>query len=171
MGALTLDLLARWLHLAGVVVWMGHNWSNVVMQPWYARTLPADAPREQIEGTLRAASRREHAVFRHASLVVLATGVFMLHRRHLLADALSVRGPAAVIGLGVWLGLAMIANLWLVLWPHQKKVLGFVPAPLEERLRCTRVTFLSSRTNTVLSVATLLLMVVGAHAPGVFSGR
>jgi uncharacterized membrane protein len=64
--------------------------------------------------------------------------------------------------------MLMVANLWLVMWPHQKKVLGFVPAPMEERLRCTRITFLASRTNTILSVSTLVLMVAGAHGPFLF---
>jgi hypothetical protein len=50
-----------------------------------------------------------------------------------------------------------------VLWPHQKKVLGFVSAPVTERLRCTRVTFVSSRVNSLLSLATLSFMVIGAH--------
>jgi len=57
----------------------------------------------------------------------------------------------------------MITNLWLVLWPHQKKVLGFVPAADAERIRCSRITFLSSRTNTILSFTTIFFMVSGAH--------
>jgi uncharacterized membrane protein len=57
----------------------------------------------------------------------------------------------------------MVLNLWLILWPHQKKVLGYVEATVEERLRCTRITFLSSRTNSFLSVATLFFMVTAAH--------
>jgi uncharacterized membrane protein len=54
-------------------------------------------------------------------------------------------------------------NVWFVLWPHQKKVLGFVPAPAEERIRCARVTFLSSRTNTMLSVPLLFFMASAHH--------
>ena len=62
----------------------------------------------------------------------------------------------------------MVLNLWLVMWPHQKKVLGFVEAPTAERLQCARITFLSSRVNTVLSIVTLVLMVAGAHAGWIF---
>jgi uncharacterized membrane protein len=57
----------------------------------------------------------------------------------------------------------MILNLWLVLWPHQKKVLGYIDATVEQRIRCTRITFLSSRTNSFLSLATLFFMVGAAH--------
>jgi uncharacterized membrane protein len=57
----------------------------------------------------------------------------------------------------------MVLNLWYVLWPHQKKVLGFIPADDNERIRCSRITFLSSRTNTILSFVTVFFMITGAH--------
>jgi uncharacterized membrane protein len=43
-----------------------------------------------------------------------------------------------------------------------------VPAPREERVRCSRITFLSSRTNTILSFPAVFLMAAGAHAPMMF---
>lgn len=158
----SIDLAARLLHVAGVIIWIGHNWVNVVNNPVFRRVLPADPP-EAVRAVFIGASKREHGIFRHASLVVLATGLYMLWRRGDLVDALTLSGPSVVIGLGAWIGFAMVLNLWFVLWPHQKKVLGFIPAPTEERLRCARITFLSSRTNTVLSSVTLLLMLAGAH--------
>ena len=161
------DAFARYLHVLAVIVWMGHNWANVVSRPHYRRVLPADPP-EAIREVFVAAARREHGFFRYASLVALSTGLFMLWDRGLLADAFRLRGAAAPIGIGIWLGLAMVANLWFVLWPHQKKVLGFVAAPVEERLRCTRITFLSSRTNTILSVPAIFFMVMGAHGAALF---
>lgn len=162
MNADAVDIAVRWLHIAGVIVWVGHNWSNVVHNPVYRGVLPHDPP-QAARDVFIAASKREHGIFRHASLVVLATGLVMLWRRDLLLDALSLSGPAATLGLGVWLGTIMVLNLWLVMWPHQKKVLGFIPADTAERLRCSRVTFLSSRVNTVLSFPTLLFMTAGAH--------
>jgi uncharacterized membrane protein len=162
MDLAALDLLARILHVAGVIIWVGHNWVNVVQTPVFRRVLPS-APPEDSRAVFIAASKREHGIFRHASLVVLATGVFLLWRRGDLADALTLTGPSAVIGLGAWIGTLMVLNLWFIMWPHQKKVLGFVAAPTDERLRCARITFLSSRVNTVLSVVTLTLMLAGAH--------
>jgi uncharacterized membrane protein len=156
------DFLARILHIAGVIIWIGHNWVNVVHMPVFRGVLPADPP-EAAREVFIGASKREHGIFRHASLLVWITGIFLLWRRGDLADALLLSGPSAVIGLGAWIGTLMVLNLWLVMWPHQKKVLGFVAATVPERLRCARITFLSSRVNTVLSVATLALMVAGAH--------
>ena len=167
MDLVSLDVAARWLHIVGVVIWMGHNWSNVVHNPVYRRVLPAD-PEDRVRDVFIAASKREHGIFRHASLVVWATGLFMLWHRGALVDALTLSGPSAVIGLGAWTGTLMVLNLWFVMWPHQRKVLGFVDAPVEERLRCTRVTFLASRTNTILSIPTLVFMVAGGHGAFLF---
>ena len=162
MDLSSLDLAARVLHVGGVLIWIGHNWANVVQTPVFRRVLPNDPP-EDVRDVFIAASKREHGIFRHASLVVVATGLYLLWRRGDLAEALLLSGPSAVIGLGAWIGTLMTLNLWFIMWPHQKKVLGFIEAPTEERLRCARVTFLASRTNTVLSVATLVLMIAGAH--------
>lgn len=162
MDLAVLDIAARVLHVAGVIIWIGHNWVNVVQIPVFRRVLP-EGPQEAVRGVFIAASKREHGIFRHASLVVLATGLFMLWRRGDFLEALSLSGSSAIIGLGAWIGALMVSNLWFVLWPHQKKVLGFIEASTEERLRCSRITFLSSRINTVLSIVTLILMIAGAH--------
>ncbi len=153
----SIDVTARILHLLGILVWMGHNYANVIQNPTFKPVQPAE-PRAMI-----AAMKREHGTFRYASLVVLATGVYMLWFRHLLVGALTLSGPSIAIGLGVWMGFIMVANLWFVLWPNQKKVLGFVTASDDERIRCSRITFLSSRTNTILSIATVFFMITGAH--------
>ncbi len=153
----SIDLFARLLHLLGVIIWIGHNYVNVVQNPEFRPAKPQDP------GAMLGRIKKEHAIFRHASLVVLVTGIYMLWYRGLLVEALTLTGPATVLGVGVWSGLLMITNLWLVLWPHQKKVLGFVPASDAERIRCSRITFLSSRTNTILSFTTIFFMVSGAH--------
>lgn len=155
----TLDLLARWGHLLGVIVWMGHNFANVVQSPRYTPVEPG----AQAEARFSAAMRREHGTFRYASVVVLLTGAYMLWYQGILAETLLLQQPFHILGIGVWLGLLMVANLWLVLWPHQKTVLGYVEAPDEERIRCSRITFLSSRTNTILAFPTVLFMAAGAH--------
>ncbi len=157
MGLAVLDVVARLLHIFGVLIWMGHNYVNVVHNPRFKPVQPAS--REAVTTALK----REHGIFRHASLVVLVTGVYMLWYRGILVDAMTLSGHVVVLGIGVWTGIIMVLNLWFILWPHQKKVLGFVPAPDKERVRCSRITFVSSRTNTILSIATLFFMVAGTH--------
>jgi len=162
MEAQTLDLLLRWLHFFAGIVWIGHNYSTLIQRPNYTPLAASDLTGQ---GSPRFMSllAREHGIFRWASVVTWGSGILMLWQRGWLADSLTLTGYQAVIGLGTWIGTLMMLNVWFVLWPHQKKVLGFVPAPVEERLRCSRVTFVSARVNTMLSVPLLFLMASAQH--------
>ncbi len=167
MDATLLEVLARWAHYVGALVWIGHNYATAVNRPRYVPLAAADladpdSPRQ------RALLQREHGIFRYASLVTWGSGAFILWQRGWLEGALSLQGALAPIGVGMWLAIFMVLNLWFVLWPHQKRVLGFVPAPLEERLAASRVTFLSARVNTMLSIPVLFFMAAGAHGPALF---
>ncbi|QTQ31255.1 urate hydroxylase PuuD [Aromatoleum bremense] len=106
---------------------------------------------------------REHGFFRWASVVTWCAGVLMLWQHGWLAGAAGLQGSLAPIGIGMYIGTLMMLNVWFVLWPHQKKVLGLVPAGIEERVRCSRITHLSSRTNTMLSIPLLFFMAAGSH--------
>jgi len=151
----------------GVVIWMGHNLANVVQNPYYKPASPT-SPLEEVGKRFEKALKREHGIFRYASLLVLISGLFMLWHRDILSDVLMLSGDHAILGIGVWVGVLMVLNLWFVLWPHQKKVIGFVPASLEERIRCSRITFLSSRTNSMLSFPAVFFMGTGAHGILIF---
>ncbi len=167
MDGAWLDLLARWLHFIAGVIWVGHNYASVVQRPAWRPLVAgdladADAPH------LRSVINREHGTFRWASVVTWGAGVFMLWQRGWLHDAFMLQGGLAAIGIGAWIGTLMLLNLWFVLWPHQKKVLGLKPACIEERLRCARITHLSSRTNTMLSIPLLFFMAAGSHGAALF---
>lgn len=168
MESLLIETFARWLHFAGALIWIGHNYATAVTRSRYVPLTAADlsdpdSPRQQ------ALMQREHGTFRYASLLTLASGLVILWQRGWLAGALTLQDPLAPLGVGIWIACIMVCNLWFVLWPHQKRVLGFVPATLDERLRASRVTFLSARMNTLLSVPVLFFMGVGAHGIALFS--
>jgi uncharacterized membrane protein len=67
----------------------------------------------------------------------------------------------APIGFGAWLGTIMLLNVWGVIWPNQKKLLGIVAATDEEKAKARRLAFLASRTNTMLSIPMLFFMATG----------
>jgi uncharacterized membrane protein len=162
-----LDLFARWVHLVAAIVWMGHNYVNVVQRPRFEPIAITDTPESRTPGFM-VVMFREHAVFRYASIVSWASGCFLLWQRDRLVEAFTLSSYHAVIGVGVWIGTIMMLNVWFVLWPHQKKVLGFVPATAEERVRASRVTFLSARVNTMLSIPLLFFMMASQHGLGLF---
>jgi len=73
------------------------------------------------------------------------------------------------IGVGAWLGTIMIFNVWVLIWPNQKKILGMVQATDAEKAKARRVAFLASRTNTLLSIPMVFFMAASGHQ-GIFFG-
>jgi uncharacterized membrane protein len=57
----------------------------------------------------------------------------------------------------------MLFNVWGLIWPNQKKILGLVEATAEEIGKARRIAFLASRTNTLLSIPMLMSMVGYGH--------
>jgi hypothetical protein len=168
MDGIAFDLLLRWTHFIAGIIWVGHNYSSVIQRPSW-RPLAASDLSDDRSPRFQALLNREHGFFRWASVVAWSAGMLMLWRHGWLLGALGLQGGLAPIGVGVYIGTLMMANLWLVLWPHQQLVLGLKPASVEERLRCSRITHLSSRTNTMLSIPLLFFMAAGSHG-GVLGG-
>ena len=157
-----LDLALRWTHFIAGIIWVGHNYSSVVQRPGWRPLAAADLT-DDTSPRFQALLNREHGFFRWASVVAWSAGLLMLWQRGWLTGALTLDGALAPIGLGTWIGTFMMLNVWFVLWPHQQKVLGLVPANVDERLRCSRITHLSSRTNTMLSIPLLFFMAASSH--------
>lgn len=156
------DLALRWTHFIAGIIWVGHNYSSVVQRPSWRPLAAADLT-DDTSPRFQALLNREHGFFRWASVVAWSAGLLMLWQRGWLTGALTLDGALAPIGLGTWIGTFMMLNVWFVLWPHQQKVLGLVPASVDERLRCSRITHLSSRTNTMLSIPLLFFMAASSH--------
>jgi uncharacterized membrane protein len=161
------DFLLRWVHFFAGVIWVGHNYASLIQRPTY-QPLQREELVSAESGRFQAMLGREHGTFRWASVVAWCSGILMLAQRGWLVDALTMKGHMAAIGMGTYIGTLMLLNLWFVLWPHQKKVLGFVPATVDERLRCSRITHLSSRTNTMLSIPLLFFMAAAQHGGFLF---
>jgi uncharacterized membrane protein len=76
-----------------------------------------------------------------------------------LLPAILLQKGVSAIGLGMWFGAIMWFNVWFIIWPNQKKALGIVTVPPEEKTKAARVAMLTSRFNTMLSVPMLYFMV------------
>ena len=103
--------------------------------------------------------------FRWAALATWLTGAWYLARSGnfqgsfalgMLSDP--VNYYQFVIGIGAWLGTIMLFNVWVLIWPNQKKILGIVSASDDEKARARRVASLASRLNVVLSMPMLFFM-------------
>ena len=76
-------------------------------------------------------------------------------------DAFALRDGFELIGVGAWLGTIMLLNVWVFIWPNQKKILGMVDADDTAKNKARRVAMLASRTNLVLSLPMLFFMANG----------
>jgi uncharacterized membrane protein len=155
-------VLARWLHILAGITWIGLlYYFNFVQAPALAKA--------KADGT--AAGITKHIAplallwFRWAALATWLTGSFYLGRGGIgFLNAFLLQGSAAYIGIGAWLGTIMLFNVWVLIWPNQKKVLGLVEASDEEKAKAARVALLASRTNTMLSFPMLFFMITGSAA-------
>jgi len=155
-------LIDRWLHVMAGITWIGLlYYFNFIQVPSMGK-IKEDGSATAITKFI---APRALLWFRWAALVTWLTGAYYLEKSGIgLGNAFLLKGTAAYIGLGVWMGTIMLFNVWVLIWPNQKKVLGMVEASDEAKLKAARIALLASRTNTMLSIPMLFFMVAGSTA-------
>ena len=145
----------RWLHVLCGVMWVGLLWYfNFVQIP----SMPK-IPDEQKPAVSKVIAPTALFWFRWAALATVVTGALLATMNGYILTALGLHKPFTAIGIGMWLALVMAANVWFVIWPNQKKALGIVTVPADQKARAGRVAMLTSRVNTMLSIPMLYCMV------------
>jgi uncharacterized membrane protein len=162
--------LARWVHIVSGVFWIGLlYYLNAVQVP-----AMASATEEASKGGPGPAAIGKYVApralfwFRWAALVTWVAGAWLLdsHFVHAFTLGSLIEGGSFYhlkIGIGAWLGTIMLLNVWGVIWPNQKKVLGIKPATDEEKAKARKVALYASRTNFILSFPMLLCMGGATH--------
>lgn len=149
--------IGRWLHILFGVMWIGMLYYFNFVQVDALKKAAADTPPTGA-GITKHVAPRALFYFRWAAILTWVMGAFILGDK--MDDALFFKERAYVpIGIGAWLGTIMLFNVWVLIWPNQKKILGFVSATDDEKAKARRVAFLASRTNTMLSIPMLFFMV------------
>ena len=161
--------IIRFLHVVAGIAWIGLlYYFNFVQVPALAAAA-ADKGGPGGAGISKYVAPRALLWFRWAAVVTWVSGAAYLAHAGWLLGAFSfglagTPGPYGnAIGVGAWLGTIMIFNVWVLIWPNQKKVLGLVAATDEQKAKARRIAFLASRTNTMLSIPMALFMVASAH--------
>ena len=158
--------LARWLHFMAGIMWVGLlYYFNVAQTPALAAAA-ADKGGPGGAAITKYVAPRALLWFRWAAVSTWLTGAWYLGNNFVNAFTLGHFGEdvyGLVIGCGAWLGTIMLFNVWVLIWPNQKKVLGIVAATDEEKAAARKVAMLASRTNFVLSIPMLLCMGSASH--------
>lgn len=158
-----------WLHVLAGITWIGLlYYFNFVQTPAMADAA-ADEGGPGGAGISKYVAPRALAWFRWGAVVTWLSGAAYLLHLGALDDAFAlgfltdpINTYALTIGIGAWLGTIMLFNVWVLIWPNQKKILGMVEASADEIAKAKRTAALASRTNTLLSIPMVMSM-VGAH--------
>jgi len=159
-----------WIHVLAGITWIGLlYYFNFVQVPALADAA-ADEGGPGGAGISKYIAPRALWWFRWGALATWLSGAAALGHYHIFGDAFMLgmagdtfNSQAMLIGVGAWLGTIMLFNVWVLIWPNQKKVLGIKQASPEEIARAKRVAFLASRTNTLLSIPMIMSMVGYGH--------
>ena len=153
-----LTFIFRWLHVLSGVMWIGLLWYfNFVQIP----SMP-NIPDDQKPAISKVIAPKALFWFRWAALATLLTGLILAHLNGYLHNAMTLDTYDAkyfMIGIGMWLGIIMAFNVWVIIWPNQKKALGIITVDAKEKASAARKAMLFSRTNTLLSIPMLYCMV------------
>jgi uncharacterized membrane protein len=151
----------RFFHVIAGVLWIGLlYYFNFVQIP----TMPS-VPAELKPGVTKHIAPVALFWFRWSALATVVIGLLVAEMTQggYIARALTLEPGFRTIGIGMWLGLIMAANVWFVIWPNQKRALGIVPSADDVKARSASVAMMASRTNLILSIPMLYCMVAQSH--------
>jgi uncharacterized membrane protein len=158
--------LDRWLHIMSGVMWIGLlYYFNVVQTPGLA-VAAADKGGPGGAGISKYIAPRALLWFRWAAVATWVTGAYYLATAYgsdKVVAAFTLQSGFRVIGVGAWLGTIMLLNVWVFIWPNQKKILGIVPATDEEKAAARKTAGRASRINFILSIPMLMCMGGQSH--------
>jgi len=162
--------LVIWIHVFVGIIWIGLlYYFNFVQVPAAGKALA-----EADNGGPGPAAISKYVAplallwFRWAALATWLTGAMALEAMHAaegsgFVAAFTFQEGYATIGMGAWLGTIMLFNVWGLIWPNQKKILGMVEATPEQIAKAKVVALMASRTNTLLSIPMILGMTAHGH--------
>ncbi len=155
---------AVWLHVFFGIIWIGLLYYFNFVQ------VPAVAMATADEGGPGPAAINKYVApkalwwFRWGALATWLSGAAALEIMGVgLKNAFLLQGNGLIIGIGAWLGTIMLFNVWVLIWPNQKKILGIVEASAEQIAKSKFIALMASRTNTFLSIPMLMCMVGQGH--------
>ena len=151
-----MDVAMRWGHVVFGVTWIGLLYYFNFVQTEYVKEAD-DGAKADVMAKL---APRALWWFRWAAMFTFLSGLillgYILHMRLSLA-----------IALGALMGTLMMLNVWLIIWPNQKIVIGLDQG---DKAVAGPKAALASRTNTLFSLPMLYFMVASAHAAPMANG-
>ena len=155
MNNVLVDILFRWGHVLFGITWIGLLYYFNFVQGEYFK----EASKDALPDVKAKLATRALWWFRWAAMFTFITGVVLL----------GVLGSniTAFIVVGATLGTFMMLNVWLIIWPNQKVVLGLTEGDVPSS---GAKAGLASRTNTLFSAPMLMCMLGSKHGAAFAAG-
>jgi uncharacterized membrane protein len=144
---MTTTFIFYYFHVLAGIVWIGMLYYFNFVQTEYFKEAEAAAKADAMQKL----APRALAWFRYGALGTFLTGLGLLHFTGAMANVVA----SSLIWMGALTGTFMFLNVWLIIWPNQKIVIGRVEG---DKAAAAAKAGLASRTNTLFSGPMLLGM-------------
>ena len=144
------NMLFRWGHVLVGITWIGLLYYFNFVQTEYFKEAEENARKDAVAKL----APRALWWFRWAAFFTFLTGLYLLY-------AITLRVNLDII-FGVTMGTFMMLNVWGIIWPNQKIVIGLKEG---DAAIAGPKAALASRTNTLFSLPMLYFMVSSTHLP------
>jgi len=162
-------VLLRWGHIVFGIIWLGHLYFfNLVNVPFQGDLDKELKPKVNPKLLLRAFYWFRWGAMYTFGLGLLMFGYKYFHQHLFFEQGGGVSNRALWIMFGGIIGTIMWFNVWFVIWPRQKKILGGLVAgtPHPDAAAMAATAGKASRFNTYASGPMLFGMVVANNYPG-----
>lgn len=147
-----IEFVFRWAHVLFGITWIGMLYYFNFVQTEYFKEAEADAKADAIKKL----APRALWWFRWGAMFTFLTGMVLLWS----VGAHSDLTGQPVLWVGAIAGILMFLNVWLIIWPNQKIVLGLKEG---DGPAAAAKAGLASRTNTLFSGVMLFGMLGSKH--------
>jgi len=153
-----MDVLFRWGHILFGVTWIGLLYYFNFVQTEYVKEAEDSAKAD----VMQKLAPRALWWFRWSALFTFLTGLILIW-------FITSEAPRFSLGIsfGVLMGTIMMLNVWGIIWPNQKIVIGLSSG---DKAKAAPKAGLASRTNTLFSLPMLYFMVASTHATPATNG-
>lgn len=148
---MVVDFIVRWAHGLFGITWIGLLYYFNFVQTEYFKEAEPDAKADAVKKL----APRALWWFRWGAMFTFLTGLALLY---IIGVHSNIVG-APVIWVGAIAGILMFLNVWLVIWPNQKVVIGLKEG---DGPASAAKASLASRTNTLFS-GPMLFGMLGSH--------
>ena len=148
MTTFLIDILFRWAHVLFGITWIGLLYYFNFVQGEYFK----EAEKGALADVKAKLAPRALWWFRWGAMFTFITGFVLL--------GLVGKATNGFLLMGAVLGTFMMLNVWLIIWPHQKVVLGLKQGDIPTSAAKAG---LASRTNTLFSAPMLMGMLASKH--------